>query len=141
MRTLTIPDLDPFEEENAQDYIHHASDSPDTKKFSAIYVEPLDDPFLSRGAARAFAARLLALADEWDRQESTGVAITTADLIRELSQLDPNTAVVLDMDNPQPDLTEMVAMLTRPAPCLVPESSTPLRRLRAVDDRFRDRDS
>jgi hypothetical protein len=71
MRTLTIPDLDPFEEENAQDYIHHVSDSPETKKFSAIYIEPLDDPFLSRGAARAFASRLLALADEWDRQEAT----------------------------------------------------------------------
>lgn len=70
MRTITIPNLDPFEEENAQDYIHHCSDHPGTTKFSAIYVEPLDDPFLSRGAARAFAARLLALADEWDRQEA-----------------------------------------------------------------------
>lgn len=69
-RTLTIPDVDPFDEEFAQDYVHHCSDHAGTIEFSAIYVENLDDPFLTRAGARAIAARLLDLAEEWDRQEA-----------------------------------------------------------------------
>ncbi|MEX8031703.1 hypothetical protein AB6V29_01560 [Microbacterium sp. 20-116] len=69
MKTITIPDLDPFDQESAEEYIHRAAD-PFTGEFSAIFVEPLDDPSLSRGMARALALRLLHLAGLWDYEEA-----------------------------------------------------------------------
>ncbi|KQR88740.1 hypothetical protein [Microbacterium sp. Leaf179] len=68
MRTITVPEPEPFDEEDAEEVIHLTRDV-ETDNVSAIYVD-LNDPFLNRPGARAIALRLLALADEWDRLEA-----------------------------------------------------------------------
>ncbi|OZD48588.1 hypothetical protein CH252_18830 [Rhodococcus sp. 06-1477-1B] len=69
MKTITIPDLDPFDMEGAEEYVHRAVE-PFTGFFSAIRMDPLEDPSLSRGMARALAIRLLHLAGVWDHEEA-----------------------------------------------------------------------
>lgn len=69
MKTITIPALDPFDVEGAEEYVHRAVE-PFTGVFSAIRLDPLDDPSLSRGMARALAVRLLHLVDVWDHEEA-----------------------------------------------------------------------
>ncbi|WP_270353550.1 hypothetical protein [Microbacterium testaceum] len=69
MTAVTIPQLDPFDVEFAEDYIQLSRDVA-TNEIASIYVEHFDDPHLTRGNARAVALRLLALADEWDQVEA-----------------------------------------------------------------------
>lgn len=68
MTTITIPEIDPMDREDAEDVVHLAKD-PETGTQTGIYVD-LNDPFLNRASARAIASRLLELADDWDHLEA-----------------------------------------------------------------------
>lgn len=67
-RTVTVPEPDRFDREDAEEVVHLARD-PETGTQTGIYVE-LNDPFLNREGARAVALRLIELAADWDFMES-----------------------------------------------------------------------
>lgn len=84
--TITIPEPDRFDVEDAEEVVHLARDV-ETRDISSIYVD-LNDPFLTRGGARAIAARLLALADEWDRIDARPKLRRLPDVDEELRERD-----------------------------------------------------
>ena len=84
---VTIPALDPFDAEFAEDYVHLSRDLV-TGDVCSIYVEQFDDPHLNRGSARAVGLRLLALADEWDRIEARPKLRRLPDVDEELRERD-----------------------------------------------------
>lgn len=84
--TVTIPEPDRFDVEDAEEVVHLARDV-ETRDISSIYVD-LNDPFLTRGGARAIAARLLALADEWDRIQARPKLRRLPDVDEELRERD-----------------------------------------------------
>lgn len=68
MKTITVPELDPIDAEDAEEVVHLARDA-ETGTHSGIYVE-LNDPFLTPNGARAIALRLLELADDLEHLEA-----------------------------------------------------------------------
>ncbi|WP_270353253.1 hypothetical protein [Microbacterium testaceum] len=84
--TVTTPEPDRFDIEDAEEVVHLARDV-ETGEVSSVYVD-LNDPFLTRGGARAIAARLLALADEWDRTEARPRLRRLPDVDEELRRRD-----------------------------------------------------
>ncbi|MDF2047288.1 hypothetical protein P2P98_14065 [Microbacterium sp. Kw_RZR3] len=148
MTTITIPELDPYDQESAEEYIHRATD-PQTGGFSAIYVEPLDDNHLDRGMARALAVRLLSLAQVWDREEAERA---NPEYVANMVTLDkgepgcPDPIVIMDARNvvthsmSTTSARAVARALTGLADQVDAAAGTVLRRLSDVDEQLRDRD-
>ncbi|KQR85192.1 hypothetical protein [Microbacterium sp. Leaf179] len=85
--TVTVPAVDPFDIEFAEEVIHLSHDV-ETGDTASIYVEEFNDPHLNRGSARAVGLRLLALADEWDRIEARPKLRRLPDVDEELRERD-----------------------------------------------------
>lgn len=84
--TVTIPEPDRFDVEDAEDVVHLARDV-ETGDISSIYVD-LNDPHLNRGSARAIGLRILTLADEWDVIEARPKLRRLPDVDEELRERD-----------------------------------------------------
>lgn len=148
MKTIIIPDLDPDDDESAEEYIHRATD-PETGVFSAIYVEPLDDPSLDRDMARALAVRLLSLAQVWDREEAER---ENPEYVANMVTLDkgepgcPDTIVMMDARNvvthsmSTASARAVARSLTSLADQVDAAAGPVLRRLPDVDRDLRERD-
>lgn len=148
-KTVVIPELDPFDQENAEDYVHRATD-PDTGAFTAIYVEPLDDNHLDRGMARALAVRLLALAEMWDREEAERANPEFQANMVTLDKGEPGCAdpiVIMDARNvvthsmSTTSARAVARALTGLADQVDAAAGTVLRRFPDVDEELRERDA
>ncbi|MDQ1122167.1 hypothetical protein [Microbacterium trichothecenolyticum] len=148
MKTITIPNLDPFDQETAEEYIHRAMD-PNTGVFAGIYVDRLDDPSLDRGTARAIAVRLLSLADAWDREDAER---ENPEYVANMVTLDkgepgcPDPIVLMDARNmvthsmSTTSARSVARALTNLADQVDAAKGVVLRRLPSVDDELRERD-
>lgn len=85
--TITVPAVDSFDAETAEEYVHLSRDLV-TNDIASIYVEQFDDPHLNRDTARAVGLRLLALADEWEQVEARPKLRRLPDVYDELRERD-----------------------------------------------------
>jgi len=83
--TVTVPEPERFDQEDAEECVHLVRDT-GTGHVSAIYVD-LNDPFLNVDGARAIALRLLSLADELDRVQGDQLRRQAAPVLRALPKI------------------------------------------------------